>query len=361
MTYFIAGGGTGGHLYPALAIAREIVRREPDADVRFIGTARGLEVQIVPKTGFQLHLLTMGSGFARRGWLSRLQTLLSLPLAVAQAVLLILKYRPRWILGVGGYASVPMVLAGVLTLRPTSIWEANAYPGMANRWLSWILSDSFLVFQESAKFLHSRFTHVVGLPVRAEIRARSRASHSRLRVLVFGGSQGARGINQAVIDGLSQLGELADRVAVIHQTGAQDFDRVTGLYRDLRKSKTLEVDVKPYLDSIQEQYAWADLVICRAGASTIAELATSRKAAMLIPFPFATDDHQTKNAQALQQAKAAILIAQRDFDGPRFVKEIREFLNFPERITELESRIAAFDSSKAASLIVDHLCGKSPS
>jgi UDP-N-acetylglucosamine--N-acetylmuramyl-(pentapeptide) pyrophosphoryl-undecaprenol N-acetylglucosamine transferase len=356
-TYFIAGGGTGGHLYPAIAIAREILRRQPDAKIHFIGTARGLEARIVPKEGFPLHLLPMSGGLAGSGIVQKLKTLVSLPLAVFQSMSLILKHQPRWILGVGGYASVPMVLGGVVMLRRVCLWEANAFPGMANRWLSYLVREAYLVFENSARYLHASQTHVVGLPVRAAMKSRPRNPSERLRVLVFGGSQGARGINSALVETLQKFPSLLEKIELIHQTGVHDFEDVRSKYASITAGSNgvARVEARAYLESIQEQYNWADVVICRSGASTIAEIATCRKAAVLVPFPLATDDHQTKNAEALANVGAVVLIPEDELKPQRVNDLLIGFLEDPSAIASLENKIEKFDASGSAAAMVDCL------
>lgn len=356
-TYFFAGGGTGGHLYPALALAREILRRQPEAKIHFIGTARGLEARIVPKEGFALHLLPMAGGLAGSGLLQKIKTLLSIPVAVFQSMILILKLKPQWILGVGGYASVPMVMGGILLGRRVCLWEANAFPGMANRWLSYLVREAYLVFENSARYLHASKCFVVGLPVRAAMKPTARSTSDRLRVLVFGGSQGARGINNAMIETFQKFPALAEKIDLVHQTGTHDFEDVKGKYNSIiaQSNGKSRIDVRAYLESIQDQYNWADVVICRSGASTIAEIATCRKAAVLVPFPFAADDHQTKNAEALAEVGAAILVRQSDFTPSRVTELLNGFRDDAGLIAGLESKISKFDASGSTSKMVDHL------
>ncbi|MBX9766762.1 MAG: undecaprenyldiphospho-muramoylpentapeptide beta-N-acetylglucosaminyltransferase [Bdellovibrionales bacterium] len=352
---FIAGGGTGGHLYPGIAVAREILKRYPQMQIEFVGSPRGLEVKIIPNEGFPLHLLPIGP-LSNMGLVAQLVTFLKLPLAFLRALQLILSRKPKVILGVGGYASFPVVFIGALLGCPTAIWEPNAFPGMSNRILSQWVKRVFLVFEAAQEKLNAKSISVVGVPLRGQIRFQERAPSEKLRVLVFGGSQGARGINMGVTGAI----EIAARknqdwlkqIEIIHQTGEREFTLFEARYKALNLPN---VKVTPYLKSIHEEYAWADIVVCRSGAGTIAELAGCRKASVLIPLPTAADDHQTVNARALADKGAAILVPQKEFEGSKFSEVIQGFLRTPEKRTQLEQAIGQFHQDGSAGKIVDQL------
>ncbi|MCB0366793.1 MAG: undecaprenyldiphospho-muramoylpentapeptide beta-N-acetylglucosaminyltransferase [Bdellovibrionaceae bacterium] len=346
-TVFIAGGGTGGHIYPALAIARGLLELNSELDIHFVGSPVGLETQIIPNQGFPLHLVPIGRLNRNVGLGERLKTLVGLPLSFFVALFLLLKFRPKLLLGVGGFASAPVLFVGALCGFKTVIWEPNAYPGLANRWLAKVVGLGLVVFSEAKDLLRVKRVLKIGLPVRKEIEelAGSRRPHlGPLRILIFGGSQGARGINNTVCDAVCKGGDWLDQVEIIHQTGKHDFASVKAKYQ----SDGARVDVREYLPNIHEQYAWADMVICRAGVSTIAELAAAAKPAILVPFPFASDDHQQKNAEALVKDDAAVMVIQKDFTPDRLVRIIREIVRNPARLEQLSGNIRRFHQPKAA-------------
>ena len=354
---FIAGGGTGGHLYPGIAVAREIQARFPGTQIEFVGSPRGLEAKIVPSEGFALHLLPIGP-LSKMGLRAQIMTLLKLPLAFLKAAGLIFSRKPKAILGVGGYASFPVVFMGALLGVRTAIWEPNAFPGLSNRILGRWVDRVFLVFEVARSYLNSKDVSVVGVPLRSQIRYQERVPSARLRVLIFGGSQGARGINLGVTGAIELAMRHAHpwikRVDIIHQTGEKEFSVFEERYRALNLEN---VKVIPYLKNIHQEYAWADVVVCRSGAGTIAELAQCRKAAVLIPLPTAADDHQTVNARALADKGAARLIPQKEFEGMKFGELVQEFLDHPERLSALENSIGQFHNEGAARKIVDQLLG----
>ena len=354
----IAGGGTGGHIYPGISIAREAQKMDPTIEIHFIGSKLGLEKEIVPKNGFPLHFISI-SGLAGMKLKTKIKTLLLLPLSLGQSVYWILKLDPVFVLGVGGYSSGPVVLAASLLRRNTAIWEANAHPGLANRWLSSFVNRVFLVFEESKKYLPGATAICLGLPVRENMVVHKRATSEKLRVLVFGGSQGAKGINQAVTDafkiGVEKKEAWLDQVEVFHQTGKADFEAVNKLYSSV--SSVHHFRATPYIDEMNLAYANADLVFCRSGASTIAELAVCGKAAVLIPFPFAADNHQQKNAEHLVSQGAALMYRQDQFSGEKFIETIRQFMNDRTEIPKLEAQIQHFHRPGAGRNIVKYLLG----
>ncbi len=354
-TLVIAGGGTGGHIYPAVAIAKSFLHSHPEWDVHFVGARGGLEEKIVPREGFPLHLIPVGKLHKSVGRSEQIKTLLTMPLSLLKCLLLVLRLRPRRVLGVGGFASGPFLLIASLLGRRTYIWEPNAYPGLANRILSRFTSGALVVFSEAARHLKSKTNHTVGLPVRSSMksspRADQRSPQKPLRVLVFGGSQGARAINQALVAAIRRGGDWLARVQIVHQCGALDFPSL----QSESKSFPDNIQVFEFLHDMDERLKWADLVICRAGASTIAEICACQKAAIFIPLPTAADNHQEKNARVLVDGEAAEMILQKDLTPENLIDHIHRFANDPGLQARLEKNVLAFQHPHAAEEIVQHL------
>lgn len=351
MRVLIAAGGTGGHIYPGIAVAREIMRRDPTSEIRFVGTARGLENKLVPRAGFELSIIE-STGLKNVGSLARARGLMVLPKSLLGARGLIKAFRPDVVLGAGGYVSGPVVLTAALVKVPTLVMESNALPGWTNRMLARFVDKAAVSFE--AALPHFRGKGVVtGNPVRHEffeIPARKRDS-SKFSILVFGGSQGAHAINQAMIAALPSLGGLRDRLWITHQTGEADFDGVGAGYADAGWGQ--HANVMKYIDDMVAAFAKVDLVICRAGATTTAELIAAGKASLMIPFPLAADDHQRKNAEALVTAGAAKLILQQDLSGERLGREIATLAREPERVTAMEQAAGKLARGDAAAAVVD--------
>lgn len=354
MKVLIAGGGTGGHLYPALAIAKELKSR--NVDVEFVGTAAGLETKIVPRDGFELHLISIGK-LNQVSLKTKLKTLLKIPLAFIQAVLLILKFKPDVILGVGGYASGPALFVGSLLRRKTLIWEPNAFPGLANRLLSSWVDLSCVVFESATKHLKSKRTLRVPMPVRKEIEEMAlRVPRTvNFRVLIFGGSQGSRAINQCVIDMIKQGGPWLKTTEFVHQTGSHEFKAVEKQYIDA-KIPMSQVQCLEFLHDMPERYRWADLVIARSGTGTLSEIAACGKASILIPLPTAADDHQRINAEALVGMGGAKMILQKDLTPDRLKTEILALQDDPEALHHLEENAKKFHQAGAAVKMANIIC-----
>lgn len=354
-TVIIAGGGTGGHIYPAIAIARALRAKDPTIKVHFVGTPAGLETKIIPKEGLPLHLMRIGKLNTAGGWMGKIRTLLGLPRALVQSAALLLELKPDAVLGVGGYASGPFVLVAALMGFRSSIWEPNAKPGLTNRWLSRFVRRSFVVFDEAMKDLKSRQIVPVGLPVRAEVEkvgeTLKKTDEDEFHVLIFGGSQGARAVNHVVREALTSPSmEWRRGVRFIHQTGPLDFAEVSKSYQGLGG-----VEAHEYLHDMDQRYAWADLVICRSGASTVAELAAAGKPAILIPLPWAADDHQRKNAESLVEQKAALLIPQSELTAPRLIEEILKLKKDSQGRATMRENLQRFHKPQAAARIADLL------
>jgi UDP-N-acetylglucosamine--N-acetylmuramyl-(pentapeptide) pyrophosphoryl-undecaprenol N-acetylglucosamine transferase len=352
----IAGGGTGGHIYPGIAIARAIEAQHPDYEIHFVGTTAGLENKIVPREGFPLHHISIGKLNHAGGWLNKVKTLIGLPKAFVQSIALLMELKPQAILGVGGYASGPFVLVASLMGFRTAIWEPNAFPGMTNRWLSRVVGRSFVVFEEATQFLHSKDISQVGIPIRKEVEALARKDFqedsTEFHVLITGGSQGARAINMAVRDAVAKGGSWLEGTKIIHQTGPLDFAAVSAAYDGLSAVKAHE-----YLYQMEQNYEWADLIICRAGASTVAEVAASGKPAIFIPLPSAADDHQRKNAESLVSHQAATMILQKDLTVDFLIQKIEALKKDTQARQEMRKNLTRFYKPQAAEKMADLLIG----
>lgn len=345
----IAAGGTGGHIYPALAMAEAFLRKEPDARIAFVGTAHGLENKIIPPKGFVVHHLPIGRLNSNVGLAERLGTVLKMPLALLQSARLLRREKPDFVLGVGGHASGPLLLVAAFMGYRTGIWEPNAMPGLANRWLARFVGDSWVVFEEARAFLGRGRS--AGVPVRREIEEprAAAAPDGRFHILVFGGSQGARGINNCTLALLQEGGDWLKDVHVVHQTGPADFARI----RDGYAQFSAPVEVHEYLHDMAARYARADLVICRSGTGTLSELAACGKPAILIPFPFASDDHQRKNAESLVKKGAAVMIVQKDLTPERLRAEIVRLKQDRVSLSEMGAAVRGFHRPQAAEKLVD--------
>lgn len=351
MRVLIAAGGTGGHIYPGIAVAKEVMRRSPQSEVRFVGTERGLETRLVPQAGFELSLIE-SAGLKNVGLRARMRGLLVLPKSFFAARRLIREFRPDVVVGAGGYVSGPVLLTAALMRKPTLVMESNALPGFTNRRLARFIDQAAVTFEAALPYFRGKGV-VTGNPVRREffdIPPKSRdATHFSL--LVFGGSQGARAINESVIAALPHLEAERGVLHITHQTGEADFEKVSAGYMDAGWNE--RADVRRYIDNMVESFAQTDLIICRAGATTSAELVAAGKAAIMIPFPQAADDHQRKNAEALQTAGAARMILQQDLTGERLAAEIASLVSEPGELTRMEERSRQLARGDAAALIVD--------
>jgi UDP-N-acetylglucosamine--N-acetylmuramyl-(pentapeptide) pyrophosphoryl-undecaprenol N-acetylglucosamine transferase len=319
MRAIVAGGGTGGHVIPALAIAQEL-RSRYNAHVVFVGTARGIETRLVPASGFELHLIEVG-GLNRVDFATRLKTVLDLPRAVMASAKLIREFRPNVMIGVGGYASGPAMLAAAMMNVPTVAFEPNVVPGFANRMVAPMVRAAAVHFEKTCHYF--RNCHVTGVPVRREFfNVPKRPIDARPTLLVFGGSQGATAINRAVLESLSRLMEAVPWIYIIHQTGERDYPEAQLVYLQAR----LTAEVSPFIDDMPDAFARADLVLCRSGASTVAEIAAAGKPAIFVPLPTAADDHQRHNAATLAAGGAACLLPQAEVTPERLVTEIASLL-----------------------------------
>lgn len=351
MRVLIAAGGTGGHIYPGIAVAKEIMRRDASSEVRFVGTARGLETRLVPQAGFELLLIESG-GLKNVGFMARVRGLLVLPGSFFAARRLMREFRPDIVVGAGGYVSGPVLLTAALMRIPTLVMESNALPGFTNRRLARFVDKAAVTFDAALPYFPGKGV-VTGNPVRREffdIPPKSRDA-TRFSLLIFGGSQGARAINEAMVAALPHLEAERGVLNITHQTGEADFEKVHAAYLDAGWGEN--ADVRPYIDNMVESFAQSDLIICRAGATTSAELVAAGKAAIMIPFPQAADDHQRKNAEALQAAGAARMILQPALTGERLAKEIATLVQAPGELTQMEEQSRKLSRGDAAAEIVN--------
>ena len=352
MKVLIAAGGTGGHIYPGIAVAKEIMRRDETSEVHFVGTARGLETKIVPENGFQLSLIN-SAGLKSVGFWGKIKGLAILPKSFLEARALIKDFKPDVVVGAGGYVSGPVLLMASLMRVPTLVMDSNALPGFTNRRLAPFVKKAALTFEEALPFFGKKGI-VTGNPVRREffdIEPKTRGE--KINLLIFGGSQGARVINNTVIDALTILPQ--DKLNITHQTGESDFEKIRELYA---RSGWGNAEIRPYISNMVGEFAETDLIICRAGATTCAELAAAGKAAIMIPLPTAADDHQRKNAEALEAAGAAKMILQKDLNGESLANEIINLINSPDKIGEMEAsakKLARKDAAEVAANIIEEL------
>jgi UDP-N-acetylglucosamine--N-acetylmuramyl-(pentapeptide) pyrophosphoryl-undecaprenol N-acetylglucosamine transferase len=349
----VAGGGTGGHLYPGVAVARELQAQHPGTTVTFAGTARGIEARVVPREGFELDVIR-SAGLKGKSLGTRLRGAALLPLSAVDAWRLVSRRKPDLVIGVGGYSSGPVVATAALRGIPTLLLEQNAVPGLTNRLLAPLVRAAAVTYETTLPFFRGK-GFVAGNPVRAEfLRTPSdhrldRAPGAALRVLIFGGSQGARAINVACVEAASKLAAATPPLAVTHQTGERDLEMV----REGYQRAGLDARVEPFLFQMDREMNDADLVICRAGATTLAEITASGKPSILIPLPTATDDHQRKNAQVLARAGAAEVIDQRDLSGNRLAVRVMAMAADPAGRMAMGQAARALARPDAARAIVE--------
>jgi UDP-N-acetylglucosamine--N-acetylmuramyl-(pentapeptide) pyrophosphoryl-undecaprenol N-acetylglucosamine transferase len=348
----IAGGGTGGHLFPGVAVARELMARVPGAAVTFVGTAAGIEARVIPREGLTLDTIR-SAGLKGKSPVALLRGLLLLPLSAWDAWRVISRRRPSVVIGVGGYSSGPVVALAALRGVPTLLMEQNATPGLTNRLLSRLVRAAAVTYDESlATFGRKAF--VAGNPVRPEFfapAAGAPAPSGRARVLVFGGSQGAHAINVAMAEAAATLAAAAPGVEVTHQTGERDLSMV----REAYAAAGLAARVEPFLYEMDREMRAADVIVCRAGATTLAELTAAGRAAILIPLPTATDDHQRRNAEALVRHGAALAIDQRELTGPRLAQELLALARDGGARQRMGAAARGMARPEAARVIVDRV------
>jgi UDP-N-acetylglucosamine--N-acetylmuramyl-(pentapeptide) pyrophosphoryl-undecaprenol N-acetylglucosamine transferase len=354
MRAVLAGGGTGGHVIPALAIAHELQARYR-AEVRFIGTSRGIENRLVPAAGFELKLVEVGA-LKNVSLAKRAQTALALPTAIFRSWQILGEFRPDVMIGVGGYASGPAMLAAALSDIPTLAFEPNVVPGLANRIMAPIVSAAAVHFEETCRYFYR--CRVTGVPVRRAFFNLTKPAGIPPTLLVFGGSQGAHSINEAVTQSLEALQQQVPEIHLIHQTGEHDYNDAQAAYLRARAN----AEISPFIDDMPAMFARADLLVCRSGASTVAEVTAAGKPAVFIPFPHAADDHQLRNAEALQRAGAAVLIPEKELTSDRLVHAVRELICDPVRLARMSAasgKLSHPDAARDIALMAGRLAGQS--
>ncbi|MBP1711988.1 MAG: murG [Deltaproteobacteria bacterium] len=351
MKVLIAGGGTGGHLFPALALAEAFKERDPRNEILFVGSRRGLEGSLVEKEGYALMTIDLAS-LKGKSWFQKIRALLVVPRSLIQAAGVLRSFRPDWVMGVGGYASGPVVLAAWALGYKTFLQEQNVFPGLSNRILGRFVERAFISFAESAGHFPAGKAILTGNPVRRRIRAEKRAAASHpFTLLIFGGSQGAHRLNQVMGATLPLLKDLQGKIRIIHQTGERDFPE----FRETYQREGFEAEVHPFIYDMDRVYGQADLVLCRAGATTLFELMASGKPAILVPYPYAANDHQTLNAENLVRAGAALRVADGELSPEIVNRLLRELAADPRRLKEMGEKALALARPEAAREIVN-LC-----
>jgi UDP-N-acetylglucosamine--N-acetylmuramyl-(pentapeptide) pyrophosphoryl-undecaprenol N-acetylglucosamine transferase len=351
----IAGGGTGGHLYPGIALAREIARRDLAAHIVFVGTATGVEATVVPREKFPLELIRV-TGLKGKSKLGLVKGYMVLPLSAFDAWRVISRHRPDVVVGVGGFASGPVLLMAAMRGYPTMLLEQNALPGVTNRLLARVVRAAAVTFDEALSFFPGT-GFVTGNPVRPEFFTRDNqeandnfaAPRNAARVLIFGGSQGAHAINVAMVEAAARLAAAGTHLAITHQTGERDVELVRNAYRDAG----LEARVEAFLFEMDREMKDADLVVCRAGATTLSELAAAGRPAVLVPLPTAADDHQRKNADVIARAGGGEVIEERELTGQRLADALVRLSTDHEHRTRMADAIRTFARPDAAARIAD--------
>ena len=347
MRVILAGGGTGGHLFPGLAVAREFQKRDEATEILFVGTEQGIEARVLPREGFKLATLPI-RGVRGRGLRGALDAFYGVPASFLRSLSIIRQFRPDFIIGLGGYASGPLLLAAKIKRIRCAIMEQNLRPGFTNKILSRLVDSVFTSYRESAASFPGARVRETGNPVRwrklPEVK-----KNEKFTVLIFGGSAGAHRINGAVLEALKSLMDVAAKLYVIHQTGQADFAQTKQAYDAL----PFAAEVLPFIDKMDEAYARADLVLCRAGATTVAELTAFGKAAILVPYPYAIYDHQRWNAQALQDRGAAEMILNQELNDETLAARLRGYLSDPTRLESMARAARALGRPQAAERIVD--------
>jgi UDP-N-acetylglucosamine--N-acetylmuramyl-(pentapeptide) pyrophosphoryl-undecaprenol N-acetylglucosamine transferase len=356
MRLIIAGGGTGGHLFPGIAVAEEFLSRNEGNEVLFVGTERGIEARILPRLGYRLQCIAT-TGLRGMNLLSKLKGGWLLLAGYLQSRRIVREFRPDLVLGVGGYASGPLVLAAEQGGCSCFIHEQNALPGLTNRLLAKRVKRVFVSLEESLRSMPEGKSLLTGNPLRRQILENVRRKpamtgpDNAFHLLVFGGSAGAHRINMAIAEALPHMTGLRERIVITHQTGENDLVEVRNAY----ERGGFQAEVTPFIDDMATAYARADLIVCRAGATTIAEVTACGKACIFVPYPYATDDHQRKNAEALVGREAGFMILDRDLSGETLASLIDELSRNPEKLGAVGENAAALARPDAAKAIVDEM------
>ena len=355
MRVMIAGGGTGGHVIPALAIAGAL-KSAYAAEVCFIGTAKGMETRLVPQAGYSLELIDVGQ-LNRVSLATQLKTLVALPQSILHCMGLLRRWQPQVVVGVGGYASGPAMLAALVRRVPTLAFEPNAVPGLANRLIGKRIRAAAVNFAPTLSFF--RNAEITGIPVRPEFFALApRPPEGPLRLLVMGGSQGARALNQRMPEIAKPLLEAVPGLTILHQAGARHAETTEAAYA-ASGADTGRWRVQAFLEDMPRQFAMSDLILARSGASTVAELAASGKPSLLVPFPQAADDHQRKNAEVLAEGRAAMMLLEQEMTADRLLGALSGLLSDRNKLQEMAACARTFAHPQAAARIAEMVAGLS--
>jgi len=349
----IAGGGTGGHLFPGVAVAEEIISRHGDSEVLFVGTERGIEARLLPELGWNLELIKI-SGIKTVGLRGAIRGMFRVPGALRQSRKVIKKFKPDVVLGVGGYASGPVVMMARLMRIPTAILEQNSVPGLTNKILGKFARTVFLSFEESRRFFKKKKIVMSGNPIRAEIRAamtepKQLPAATTPHLFVFGGSQGAQAVNKLTVAALKLLRERGVELTVLHQAGKRNVEATQAMYAEAG----LDVDCVGFISDMAHEYKRADLIVARAGATSVAELGIVGRPALLIPYPHAADNHQVTNAAELVEAGAARMHLESDLTAEILADEIAEILGDAKLRANMADKMLAFGKPDASAAVVD--------
>lgn len=348
MKVLIAAGGTGGHIYPGIAVAKEILDRAASSEVLFVGTSRGLETRLVPDNGFQLSLIH-SVGLKNVGFTGKLKGIAILPQSFFEARRILREFAPDVVVGAGGYVSGPMLMTAKFMRFPTLVMDSNAIPGFTNRRLARFVDKAALTFAEAMPYFGGKGV-VTGNPVRSEFfDIPTRAAVPPVRILIFGGSQGSRAINNAIVAALPHLKDSGLDFRITHQTGEADFEDVRGGY----SANSVDADIRAYISNMVDEFDRADVIVSRAGATTCAEIAAAGKASIMVPLPTAADDHQRRNAEAMQKHGAVCVILQSELSGERLASELKELIGDPEIIAAMGSAARTMGRPDAARATVD--------
>lgn len=348
MRLLLAGGGTGGHLFPAIAMAEQLRQEEPQSEILFVGTERGLEARLLPELGWSLETVEM-SGWAGLGFVSRVKVLARLMKSFAQSRKILRRFRPDIVVGVGGYASVPVLLAAKTLGIPYLVHEQNAWPGLANRLLGHWAKRVCLSFAEADRAFHRSATVLTGNPVRSAMESCPKIAEDKLCLLVFGGSQGARAINKALVNALPHLGEWREQLEIVHQTGQADYEETL---RGYQENGWPHVEVMPFIKDMAQAYARSTLIVCRAGATTLAELTACGRPAVLVPFPHAAAGHQATNAQAMAAKGASLMLEESDLTPERLARLVSGLLHDRTSLISMAAAAKGLARKGAAARIV---------
>jgi len=355
----IAGGGTGGHLFPGIALARALKRNDMTIEITFVGTKQGIESKVLPREGFKLKTIISSGLLGKRG-LNRWVSWSKLPVGAVQSMCFLIRNRPNLVVGVGGYVSAPLVFSAWLLRIPILIHEQNAFPGMANKWLGKIADKVAVSYKESKQFFSKKKVEVTGNMIHEKLCQPREEFPPPLKqpfgVLILGGSQGAHSINMAMVEALDLLSDRKERLHITHQTGDADYENVKKQYA----AKGFSANVMSFVTDMPVRYRLASLVICRSGATTLAEITAAGRVSFLIPFPYAANNHQEHNARIIETASAGEVILDKEISGERIAKSIKKAMDEPENLQRMENnsyRLGSRDATEKVRKICLELMG----